>query len=120
MKPVDYRNETWDSLRARLTSLRLTALMAWRAHGPGTTREVAQRSGFDLLSFRPRTTELVQIGLVDLVPVAAADNAHCSIPNAQCHEGIYYALSDAMAHVLFLERQLAAQGIPRQRELALP
>ena len=64
MTPVDIRNETWESLQARVTGLRLAVLDAWRLHGPGTTRDIAARSDMDLLTFRPRTTELVELGLV--------------------------------------------------------
>lgn len=111
MRPIDYRNETWDALQARVHGQRLAALNAWRAHGPGTTREVAQRSGIDLLTLRPRTTELYQLGLVVLVEV---EN---STPS---HEGTYRALDLAEAFALFTDRRAAVLGQPAQRELALP
>lgn len=84
MKPIDFRNEKFDQLHQRLTSLRREAYQAWRLHGPGTTRQVAERSGMDLLTFRPRTTELYQIGLV----VLAHDQA-----GATPQEGVYKALT---------------------------
>jgi hypothetical protein len=67
MKPIDFAIETFESLKPRLDALRRQVYDAWRAHGPGTTRDVAVRSGIDILTFRPRTTELVQLGLVRLV-----------------------------------------------------
>lgn len=69
MKPIDYRNTTWEALQETLTGRRLQVLDAWRIHGPGTTREVAARAGIDILTLRPRTTELLDLGLLDLVQV---------------------------------------------------
>ncbi len=67
MKPIDYRNDTWDSLQERLTGLREDVYHAWQVYGPGTTREVAAKAGIDILTFRPRTTELFQMGFVEVV-----------------------------------------------------
>lgn len=66
MKPVDFRNATFADLQARIVGQREAALAAWRVHGPGTTEEVAARSGMSILSLRPRTTELFQLGFVVL------------------------------------------------------
>lgn len=109
MKPIDHRNETWEALQERVQGLRLAVLDAWRAHGPGTTREVARRSGIDLLTFRPRTTELVQLGLVQLVPTTQ----HLG------REGIYRALDPAEALSVFADRKASAFGGPIQAQLAL-
>lgn len=67
MTPTDYRNATFASLRDELTDLRRAALQAWATHGPGTTAQVAAHSGLSLLTFRPRTTELGQCGLVECI-----------------------------------------------------
>ena len=78
MKPLDFRNETFASLRERLTGLRSRVWTAWIAweitHGVAgaTTREVAAASGIDILSLRPRTTELYQIGALRLADVQPA------------------------------------------------
>jgi len=119
MKPIDYRHETWERLQTRLHGQRLAALHAWRTHGPGTTRQVAQRSGLDLLTLRPRTTELYQLGLVALVAPATttATATHPTPPTP--HEGTYRALDPAEAHALFTTRRTTALGTPTQRELAL-
>ncbi len=66
MKPVDLRNATFAGLRQQLDGLRKDVYTAWGKFGPGTTREVAEKCGIDLLTFRPRTTELCEIGLVEL------------------------------------------------------
>jgi hypothetical protein len=96
MKPVDYRNENWASIQDRLQGQRKEVLAAWRAHGPGTTQEVAERSQISILSFRPRTTELYQIGLVVL-----ADE---EVANA----GSYRAASEDEAKRLFEARHATA------------
>jgi DNA-binding IclR family transcriptional regulator len=62
MKPVDYRNETFAQLQGRITGMRKSVLDALRRHGPCTTRELAQRSGIDILSVRPRITDLHHLG----------------------------------------------------------
>ncbi len=80
MKPIDFRNESFEQLRERLTELRLQVFQAWQAFGPGTTRHVAKASGIDILTFRPRTTELYQMGAVIVV-----DDDHAAT------EGIYRA-----------------------------
>jgi hypothetical protein len=108
MKPIDYRDETWESLQGRLHGDLLRALTAWRIYGPGTTREVAQRSGIDLLTFRPRTTDLCHLGFVSLVDDAAP-----------AREGRYRALLVADASALFAERQRAARAPLCQPELKL-
>jgi hypothetical protein len=108
MKPTDYRNETWDSLQARMKDSLCAVLTAWRTHGPGTTREVAARSGIDILTFRPRTTELHQLGFVTL------DDGS----NGR-REGVYRAFSDDEALAEFERRTLAARTAPAQAELKL-
>jgi len=81
MKPVDLRNANFASLRNDLESGRKAVYAAWITYGPGTTREVATKSGIDLLTLRPRTTDLCDLGLVEL-------DSH-----ARGHEGIYRAVS---------------------------
>jgi hypothetical protein len=85
MKAIDFRNETWESLQRHLNHRRLSAAQAWREHGPGTTREVARRAGWDILSFRPRSTELYQLGLLCLAEGAPASGPACH----RSAEGIY-------------------------------
>ena len=96
MKPVDFRNATWEEMQGRLAGMRMTVLEAWRKHGPGTTREIAQRSGIDLLQLRPRTTELVELGFVEL------------IGDERGTEGIYRARSYAEAQKLFNQHKREA------------
>ena len=78
MKPVDFSLQTFEDLKKNLDLLRAEIHRAWLAHGPGTTRDVAAKAQKDILTFRPRTTELYQLGLVELV-------------GKESHNGIYRA-----------------------------
>lgn len=66
MKPIDFRNATFDELKSRLAGGRAAVLTAWLRHGPGTTAVIAARAQISILSFRPRTTELLQLGFIGL------------------------------------------------------
>lgn len=68
MKPADYRNLTWREVLTHVQGDMLRVHDAWLRHGPGTTREVAQRAGISIFTFRPRTTDLYKLGLVEVVP----------------------------------------------------
>lgn len=71
MKPADYRNATWREVLPHIQGDMIRVHDAWMRHGPGTTREVAQKSGISLFTFRPRTTDLYKLGLVELLPSEA-------------------------------------------------
>lgn len=96
MKPIDYRNTTFNELKGHLHGMRIAAYEAYLDHGPGTTRQVAEASGMDILTLRPRTTELLQLGFLELVP---DPDGHRS------KEGTYRALPESAALSLFLRRQ---------------
>jgi hypothetical protein len=66
VKPIDLRNATWSILQAGLNARLQDVYRIWCQHGPGTTRSVAIRSGCDILSLRPRTTDLYHLGMVEL------------------------------------------------------
>jgi len=83
MKSTDFRNATFESIRKDLEGLRLQVYEAWVQHGPCTTRQLAQRCGVDLLTVRPRTTELIQLGLLE----PCNDRPQ----NIDGHEGFYRA-----------------------------
>lgn len=67
MKPIDIRNHNWITIRAQLAGRLQEVYDAWITHGPGTTRELAEQSGIDILNLRPRTTDLLGLGLVEMV-----------------------------------------------------
>lgn len=98
MEPVDFRNATWDSIQDRLQGLRLDSYRAWQTFGPGTTRDVSGRCGIDLLTFRPRTTELFQLGLLRLVNGESRGG-----------EGIYQWVPVAVARAEFEKKQAEAR-----------
>lgn len=99
------RDATFKDLQRRLVHLRLSVYEALAHHGPCTTRELARACDIDLLTVRPRVTELVQLGFTILVG-HTPDN----------HEGIYQALTMAEAEALFNDQQ---QRLSEQLSLAL-
>jgi hypothetical protein len=109
MKPIDYRNATWADVQTRVNGWRLSTLRALQAHGPCTTRALAAACSADVLTIRPRVTELIQLGFVQLVPGETRD-----------HQGVYRALSAAETQSLFATRRAAALSRPVQPELVLP
>lgn len=82
MKPIDFRDATFASLQTQLPGQLNAVYRAWVALGPGTTRQVALRSEIDILTLRPRTTDLIDIGLVELC-------------GSEKNEGVYRARSQA-------------------------
>jgi hypothetical protein len=84
MKPVDMRNEKFEDIKDRLEGFRRDAYHAWIKHGPGTTRHVAAMAGIDILTFRPRTTELYQLGLVEMTNAepGAGEGVYSGVPLA--------------------------------------
>jgi hypothetical protein len=78
MRPVYFRNKNFAALQIQLSRQQVDVYFAWRNHGPGTTRAVAAAAGFSLLSFRPRSTELLQLGALCL-----ADEQPC--PREGCY-----------------------------------
>lgn len=85
---------TFAELKNRLVHLRLSVYEALLEHGPCTTRELARACEIDILTVRPRITELHQCGFV--VDVTEDKNGH---------EGTYRALTLAEAEEAFNERQ---------------
>ena len=96
---------TFKDLQRWLVHLRLSVYEALLEHGPCTTRELATACHIDLLTVRPRMTELLQCGFV--VDISKAGSGH---------EGIYRALTLAEAEAAFNERQRVAE---EQMEMTL-
>lgn len=105
MIPADYRNLTFAEIQGRITGKRLDVLNALRTHGAATTRGLAEAMRMDLLSVRPRLTELYQLGFVRLL-------------EREGHEGTYEALTGVEARAEFARRQAAAFG-PEERQMSL-
>jgi DNA-binding IclR family transcriptional regulator len=105
MKPATIRDLNWQQLHERVRGLRLAVLEALRMAGPCTTRELAARSGLDLLTVRPRVTELEQLGFVECIGGGS--------------EGIYRVRThdELLAH--FRAEQALARGEGVQQHLPL-
>lgn len=106
MKPVDFRNATWADLQERIAGQRERVLAAWRVHGPGTTAEVCARAVMSILSFRPRSTELGQLGFICLADAQPAQG-----------EGTY-RLRTTAEHEAWFAAQVREARTP-QRQLPL-
>ena len=78
MKPTDLRNITWRDVLTHVTEDLVRVHLAWQAHGPGTTRQIAQIAGISLLTLRPRTTDLYKLGLVVLVDTEANNGIYAA------------------------------------------
>lgn len=110
VKPIDFRNETFEGLLARgLVSERLAVYKAFETYGPGTTRAIAQKSGIDLLNLRPRATELYQLGFLRLVEQELGSVGG----------GVYRAYTHEEARAKFFVDKRAALEAAHQTELAL-
>lgn len=89
MQTIDYRNETFEQIRGRVDGLRERIWNHLLDRGePLTTRQIADETGIDLLTVRPRVTELVQIGFAEVDGVAG-------------REGRYRAISQFMARAAY-------------------
>ena len=67
MRAIDARNETWQGMMNCFAGLRKTVYQKFMLYGPCTTRRLAELSGIDLLTVRPRTTELIELGFVVMI-----------------------------------------------------
>lgn len=86
MTPEQIRNATFESLRESLADRLRDTYRAFVDHGPGTTFQISERSGMGLLTLRPRATDLLQLGLLDLAGHTVENGKKC---------GIYYAVTPA-------------------------
>jgi predicted HTH transcriptional regulator len=67
MKPSDVRDSVWSKGRDKFRADLVKVWEVLQRHGPGTTRELAARSGLSLLTIRPRICELCKEYLATLV-----------------------------------------------------
>ena len=92
-------------MQTRIEGQRAAVFAAWRQHGPCTTKELAERSGLSILSLRPRTTELLELGYVRLADEQPVKG-----------EGTYRAANSGEVFEFFQQHQREARNL--QRELA--
>lgn len=106
MQPIDHRNLTFQDLQAKVVGKRLEVLEGLRRYGASTTRQLADAMGWEVLSVRPRLTELFQLGFVRCL-------------DREGHEGTYEALSGSEARQAFTQRQAETLGTETQTQLSL-
>lgn len=80
MKPVDLRNETWESLQERLEGDRRAVYEGLMRFGARTTRALAAEMERDPFSVRPRVCELVQCGFAALVGREGREGVYAAVP----------------------------------------
>ncbi len=86
MTTTDLSLLTWEAIQPLLRGRRLRVLETWRTHGRGTTQQMAARAGISILTFRPRTTELLQLGLLTLVDHAGTEGIYEAVPAEMARE----------------------------------
>lgn len=69
MSTTDWRNRAWTEIVGRLADDRLAVYNALSVWGPCTTRQLAKLMQMDILSVRPRVTELCQMGFAREITV---------------------------------------------------
>lgn len=104
MQPIQIRDLNWQQLQERVSGLRQTVHEALRMHGPCTTRQLAAKAGLDILTVRPRVTELCQLGFASEVSLTP----HAS--GLSPAEGIYRAHTFAEAAAHHAREQAIARG----------
>lgn len=97
MKPVDMRNDQFADLQGRIDGDRYIVFQALEMFGPCTTRQLAERMARDILSVRPRVTELCELLAVELV-------------DQRGHEGVYKARPIGEWAAAFCKAQTQARG----------
>jgi hypothetical protein len=80
MKPIEIRNENWNSIKGRLSGQRQQVYEALICHGCATTKQLADRSGISLLTLRPRLTELCQLGIAECIGRDGHDGRYRAVP----------------------------------------
>lgn len=78
MKTIDIKRANFEEIFGQINELRFVVWVALKMYGPGTTREVARASNMDILTFRPRVTELCQLGFAYLVGRAGKDGVYAA------------------------------------------
>jgi hypothetical protein len=114
MKPIDFRLATFAELKTRLAGQREAVLRAWQRHGPGTTAAVCMAAGMSILTFRPRTTELFQLGFLCVLERGCYIALGSDTP---VDRGGVYRIRTDVELLAWFDAQRAA-STPHQAELA--
>lgn len=86
MKTTDIRRAAFEEIFAQVKDLRRVAWFLLKKHGPGTTRELSRVGGMDLLTLRPRVTELCQLGFAYLAGRAGKEGVYAARDYEQARE----------------------------------
>jgi hypothetical protein len=78
--------ENWGAIRPKLTGHREKVWHALAQFGPCTTRHLAASMGWDILTVRPRVTELVQLGFAGCTGKAGHDGTYAAVPLATAQQ----------------------------------
>lgn len=116
MKPIDYRNITWEGIQNHIHNDREAVLHSLREYGPCTTRSLASMMNMDILTVRPRVTELLQLGFVEVwegEPPCEPTYMGSDGASPSRREGIYRALSDEEAFEAFRQRKSSPNYQPQ-------
>ncbi len=97
---------TWQQVSDNLSDSARAVFAALRRHGPATTRELAEKSGIDILNVRPRVCDLCAADLVVTIDIRE-------------RQGVYRALEDAEIAALLARRVERHRSRIEQPELAL-
>jgi hypothetical protein len=81
MNPEAIRNLNWHQMQDLLDGQLRQVLDAWRRHGPATTARCAELSGIPLLNLRPRTSDLVDLFLVQCIGRAGKEGGIYQVTN---------------------------------------
>lgn len=119
MKPADLRNATWAEVQDHLTEDLIRVHAAWLEHGPGTTRQVADRSGISLLTLRPRTTDLGDIGMVKLIGRSGTEGIYAYVSPEEAEMAWDGQRSEVRGQTAADSEQLSASSLkPSAHEVA--
>ena len=81
MNPTELRNHNFQTIRDTLNDRCVRVLCQLAVHGPCTTRQLAERAHMDILSVRPRVTDLCHMGLAQMT-------------GSESGEGVYRATTE--------------------------
>lgn len=66
MNTIDIKRASFQEVFAQIEGLRFLVWAALKKHGPCTTRQLAEYAELDILTVRPRVTELCDLGFAEL------------------------------------------------------
>lgn len=82
MNPEDIKRMSWAEIQGALVNMRQTIFLGFFDHGPCTNKHLAATLNIGLDSVRPRTTELVDLGLVECVGTSGRQGIYQAVPAA--------------------------------------